>query len=96
MTRPYLGHEAWESASKDNLTPAPLIMYKGQRAVSDECHEEMWAGPEGSLYTGNLWIIDSKEVIYGHKYTDKDFVKWTLIPLELDNYLRRSSFGVSQ
>tara|TARA_B110000967_G_scaffold92450_1_gene95101 strand:- start:805 stop:1113 length:309 start_codon:yes stop_codon:yes gene_type:complete len=95
--RPYLCPTVWEEAEKEELVPAPLIKYKDKTAVSDEYHVEMWgASGGGSMYTGNLAIIEGDKVtefIYGHRYTDEDFLKFLLIPKKLDDYLRRSSFG---
>ena len=97
INRPYLCHTAWQEAEKKALVPVPIIKYKGKLAASDEYHIEMWGASDGgSLYTANLAIIEDNKVtefIYGHRYTDADFLKWTLITKNLDDYLRHSSFG---
>jgi len=94
--RPYLCHTAWGEAEKEGLVPVPLIKYKDKTAVADEYHVEMWGASDGgSLYKANLAIIEDNKVtdfIYGYRYTDADFLKWTLIAKNLDDYLRLSSF----
>lgn len=95
--RPYLCPTAWEEAEKEGLVPVPLIKYKDKTAVADEYHVEMWGASDGGgLYKANLAIMEDNKVadfIYGHSYTDADFLKWTLITKNLDDYLRHSSFG---
>lgn len=94
--RPYLCPTAWEEAKKEGLVPVPLIKYKDKTAVADEYHIEMWGASDGgSLYKANLAVIEDNKVtdfIYGYRYTDADFIKWTLIPKNLADYLRHSSF----
>lgn len=95
--RPYLCSTAWKEAAKEGLVPAPLIKYKDKTAAADEYHVEIWGASDGgNLYTANLAIIEDNKVtdfIYGYSYTDADFLEWTLIPKNLDDSLRYSSFN---
>ncbi len=97
MTRPQLSHHAWLDAEKTQEIPVPLIRYGDKQAVADEYHVEIWgADDNGDKYTANLAIIKDGKIVdyvYGHRYTDADFIEWTLIPMKLSDYLRRSSFG---
>ena len=95
--RPYLYPTAWEEAGKKGLVPVPLIKYKDKTAAADDYHVEIWGASDGgNLYKANLAIIEDNRVtdfIYGYRYTDADFLEWTLIPKNLDDSLRYSSFG---
>ena len=97
IRRPYLPPEAWDDAMQEGLVPAAKINYKGRKAVCDDYHVEIWGADDGGeLYTANLAVLEDKKIVdmvYGHSYTDKDFIEWTLIPKDLDDYLRLSSFG---
>ena len=97
IDRPWLCLTVWEEAKKEGLVPVPLIKYKDKTAVTDEYHVEMWGASDGgSLYKANLAVIEDNKVtefIYGHRYTDADFLKYTLITKNLYDYLRHSSFG---
>ena len=97
MQRKYLSPEVWDDVRKDGLVPVPLIKYKDKTAVSDEYHIEIFgAKGGGGLYSGNIAVVEdgkiTGEFIYSHKYTDEDFLKWTLVTKNLDDYLRHSSF----
>ena len=96
INRPWLCPTVWEEAEKEGLVPVPLIKYKGKIAASDDYHLEMWGASDGGvLYTANLAVIEDNKVtdfIYGYRYTDADFLKYTLITKNLDDYLRYSSF----
>jgi hypothetical protein len=96
--RPLLEEGAWEKAAKEGLTPVPKIKYKGREAIADEYHTELlFAGADKDIHTANLGILGEdnhiSEYVYGHSYTDKDFIEWTLVPIKLHDYLRHSSFG---
>ena len=98
MTRPYLNPDVWLEAEKTQEVPAPLIKYKDKQAVADDYHIELWgANGGGDKYTANLAVIKDGKIVdyvYNHKYTDVDFIEWTLIPKKLGVYLRFSSFGL--
>lgn len=95
-TRPQVNSSVYTEARAEGLQPMPVIKFNDLTAIADEYHVEIWGASDGGdMYTSNLALIkDGKltdDYIYGHSYTDEDFIKWTLAPLALGDYLRFSS-----